>query len=187
MKIFWAWQSDTPGKIGRFFVRDALRDAIAILKQAPDIEEPTARANREALHLDQDRQGVPGSPDLARTIFDKIDASKVVVADVTLVGQTADATDRAGNVELPFDLRHKGGAIVFELARSKLGKFDRLTAITSDIWQLRNVYEYNGPSRSAGGNLYGPENTSGVGVSCSLQMWNPQRCHCGAIASPVLG
>jgi hypothetical protein len=79
VKIFWSWQSDTPGEIGRFLIRDALKDAIARLKKIADIEEPA----REALHLDQDIQNVPGSPDLARTIFDKIDASEVVVADVT--------------------------------------------------------------------------------------------------------
>jgi len=73
MKIFWAWQPDTPGKIGRFFVRDALKAAIEQLKQAPDIEEPTTR---ETLHIDQDRQSVRGSPDLARTIFEKIDLSR---------------------------------------------------------------------------------------------------------------
>ena len=64
MKIFWSWQSDTPGKIGRFLVRDALQEAIEQLKQAPDIEEPTAQANRDALHLDHDMKGVTGSPDL---------------------------------------------------------------------------------------------------------------------------
>jgi hypothetical protein len=110
------------------------------LKQAPDIEEPI----REDLHLDQDIQGVTGSPDLARTIFGKIEQSEVVVADVTIVGKTADGKSLINsNVaielgyawhactdtrvllvfnkhygayeDLPFDLRHKGGAVVFEL------------------------------------------------------------------------
>jgi hypothetical protein len=93
MKIFWSWQSDTPGKIGRFLVRDSLQEAIQQLKEAPDIEEPTTKENREALHLDHDVKGVTGSPDLASTIFDKIDVSEVVVADVTLVGQTPDTID----------------------------------------------------------------------------------------------
>jgi hypothetical protein len=87
MKVFWSWRSDTDGKTGRFFVRDALKEAIDQLKQAPEIEEPSAREGREALHFDQDVQGVTGSPDLARTILDKIDAAHVVVADVTLVGR----------------------------------------------------------------------------------------------------
>src|ERR1035437_5263730 len=93
MKVLWSWQSDTLGNIGRFFVRDALQEAIEQLQEAPEIEEPTAKANREALHLDHDVKGVTGSPDLARTIFDKIDRSEVVVADVTLVGQVPDGID----------------------------------------------------------------------------------------------
>jgi hypothetical protein len=85
MKVFWSWQADTPGKIGRHFVRAALADAIEVLKQPEEIEEPAERDARAALHLDHDRQGVPGSPDLAPTIFRKIDQSAVFVADVTLV------------------------------------------------------------------------------------------------------
>jgi hypothetical protein len=49
LKIFWSWQSDTPGNIGRYLVRDALDDAIQKLKQASELEE----AIREDLHLDQ--------------------------------------------------------------------------------------------------------------------------------------
>jgi hypothetical protein len=86
MKVFWSWQSDTPGKVGRHFVRDALIAAIEQLKQAPDVEEPTEREARSAMHLDQDRKGVSGSPDLARVILEKIEQSVVFVADVTPVG-----------------------------------------------------------------------------------------------------
>lgn len=86
MKVFWSWQSDTPGKIGRHFVRAALEDAIAILKEPPEIEEPSEGDARVALHLDHDRKDVSGSPDLAPTIFTKIEQTAVFVADVTLVG-----------------------------------------------------------------------------------------------------
>jgi hypothetical protein len=149
MKVFWSWQSDSPGKIGRFLVRDALQAAIEELKSRSEIDEPA----REALHLDHDREGVPGSPELVRTILDKVDGAEVVVADVTLVGlvlgprQSEGAPDKKlinSNVaielgyalraltdrkvlmvfnahygkheELPFDLRHRGGAIVYNLA-----------------------------------------------------------------------
>jgi hypothetical protein len=140
MKIFWSWQSDTPGNIGQYLVRDALKDAIEKLRQAAVIDD----AVREALHLDQDIQGETGSPDLARTILKKISQSEVVVADITLVGETEEG-DRLINSnvaielgyafhactdertvlvfnkhygtyeQLPFDLRHKGGAVVFDL------------------------------------------------------------------------
>jgi hypothetical protein len=145
VKIFWSWQSDTPGRIGRHFVRDALNSAIAELKQAPDVEEPREREAREALHLDHDRKGVPGSPDLARMIFEKIEHATVFIADVTVVGETADAAKKLINSNvaieyghahhalgdtsilmvqnlhygdreaLPFDLKHKSGPIQFTL------------------------------------------------------------------------
>ena len=38
------------------------------------------------MHLDHDRQGIPGSPDLARVILEKIEQSAVFIADVTPVG-----------------------------------------------------------------------------------------------------
>ena len=146
MKIFWSWQSDTPGKIGRHFVRDTLKLAIETLKQAPDVEEPTSAETREGIHLDDDRQGGTGSPDLARTIFEKIDRSAVFVADVTLVGTSDDGSKRLINSNvgieyghahhslgdeailmvqnthyghrdaLPFDLKHKAGPIQYRLA-----------------------------------------------------------------------
>jgi hypothetical protein len=93
MKVFWSWQSDTPGKIGRHFVRQALSKAIEELKEAPDIEE---RSEIPAgLHIDHDREGVSGSPDLARLILEKIDQSAVVVADVTPVGTVSVAEHSA--------------------------------------------------------------------------------------------
>jgi hypothetical protein len=146
MKIFWSWQSDTPGKIGRHFVRDALRLAIEHLKQAPDVEEPTAAETRDGIYLDHDREGVTGSPDLARTIFNKIDRAAVFVVDVTVVGASNDGSKRlinsnvaieyghahhslgdeailmvqnthyGGRDTLPFDLKHKAGPIQFCLA-----------------------------------------------------------------------
>ncbi len=146
MKVFWSWQSDTPGRIGRHFVRETLEEAINELKQAPEVEEPTARERREDLHLDHDRKGVSGSPDLARMIFDKIELATVFIADVTPVGQTFDGAKKLINSnvaieyghahkslgdtailmvhnqhygsreDLPFDLKHKAGPIQYTLA-----------------------------------------------------------------------
>lgn len=154
MKIFWSWQSDTRGKIGRHFIKRVLLEAIEELKQTEDVEEPTERDRKDAMHLDQDRQGVSGSPDLARTILEKIDASDVFVADVTPVSVIPAAIDEGKerpekrnmnpNVAielgyalkalsdakilmvlnthygarefLPFDLAHKAGPIIYELA-----------------------------------------------------------------------
>jgi hypothetical protein len=93
MKVFWSWQFDTPGKTGRHFVRNVLADAIAMLKEPGDMEEPSEREAQETLHLEHDRKGVEGSPDLAPTIFKKIDQAAVFVADVTLVGERSLSAD----------------------------------------------------------------------------------------------
>jgi|GEM_PF-1576380 len=87
MKVFWSWQSDTPGRIGRHFIRDALRAAIEDLRQTDEVEEPIERELMDGLHLDHDRQGVTGSPRLLETILGKIEASVVFVGDVTPVAR----------------------------------------------------------------------------------------------------
>lgn len=140
MKIFWSWQSDTPGRIGRHFVRRALEIAIEKLKTEVELDEPPSRE----LHLDHDRKGVPGSPDLANTILSKIRASSIFVADVTPVGKTPEGksimnpnvaielgyalkhlgdesllmvlnTACGDRESLPFNLKHKAGPILFSL------------------------------------------------------------------------
>jgi hypothetical protein len=88
MKVFWSWQSDTPGKVGRHFIRAALSTAISELKIEAEVD-PAIRDSCSDLHLDQDRQGVSGSPDLARVILDKISDATVFVADVTSIGIAA--------------------------------------------------------------------------------------------------
>ena len=84
MKVFWSWQSDHEGRISRHFVREALSLAIKAINESDEISE----ADRDDLTLDHDRKGVPGSPDLANVILEKIKASDVFVADVTPVGKT---------------------------------------------------------------------------------------------------
>jgi hypothetical protein len=87
MKLFWSWQADTPGNIGRHFVRDTLAEAVEVLKQPETVEEPSEAERRAMLHLDHDRKNVPGTPDLAPTILKKIEQSTVFIGDVTLVGR----------------------------------------------------------------------------------------------------
>jgi hypothetical protein len=121
MKVFWSWQADTPGKTGRHFVREALAEAIAALKEPEDVEEPSERGTREALHLDHDRQGVPGSPDLVPTIFRKIDQAAVFVADVTLVAQMQDGAPKSGEASTPKKLINSNVAIEYGYAVRALG------------------------------------------------------------------
>ena len=80
--VFFSWQSDRPSKEGRNLIEASLKEAIAQLASDAEVEE----AVRDGLSLDKDTQGVPGSPSIIDTIFNKIDAAAVFVADLTFVG-----------------------------------------------------------------------------------------------------
>lgn len=73
--IFYSWQSDLQQKYNRFFIRDCLRAALKQLENEPDYGE--------SVRLDSDTEGVPGTPDIATTIFDKISSCSVFVADIS--------------------------------------------------------------------------------------------------------
>jgi len=79
MKIFYSWQSDLSNSTNRSFIRKCLDKTIQELKLQGDISE----AVREDMHIDQDTEGVPGSPDIAKTILEKIDRSAIFIADIT--------------------------------------------------------------------------------------------------------
>jgi hypothetical protein len=65
MNIFYSWQVDTPDKIGRSYIRSAIDEAVLSISEDFKFEE----ADRPT--VDQDTQGVLGSPAIAETIFKK--------------------------------------------------------------------------------------------------------------------
>jgi hypothetical protein len=93
MKVFWAWQSDHPREISRDVVRTALEAAIEHLKQEKKVFEAPEESRGE-LHLDHDTKGLTGSPDVARSILEKIQDCTVFVGDISIVGK---APDKPGN------------------------------------------------------------------------------------------
>jgi hypothetical protein len=166
MKVFWSWQSDTPGNIGRHMIRDVLDSVVQDLKMSSGVDEPF----RE-VHLDQDRKGVPGSPEVARVILEKIEKAAVFVADVTTVGvipqRSEDAepkklinsnvaielgyalgklSDRAllmvmnehygGRSDLPFDLRSRAGPISYKLEPGASKE-----AIAEEVRMLKPIFK----------------------------------------------
>jgi len=80
--IFWSWQSDRDPKLHHYFVRDALKDACKLIAIDTDYEE-AARPE-----VDHDTKNVAGTPDITKTILDKITKANVFVADMTPVGVT---------------------------------------------------------------------------------------------------
>jgi hypothetical protein len=79
--VFFSWQSDTPYANGRNFIRAALDQACKNIAADTTIDESV----RE-LEADSDTQGVAGQPPIVDTIFKKIDAAAVFLADMTFTG-----------------------------------------------------------------------------------------------------
>lgn len=94
-KVFYSWQSDLPNATNRGFIGDALEKACKQIESNPDIDE--------APRLDQDTQGLPGSPSIPQAIMDKIDACQVFVADVSFCYKAEDGT-MAPNPNVAYEL-----------------------------------------------------------------------------------
>jgi hypothetical protein len=75
--VFYCWQDHADKKLHRFLIRDAVLSAISkVQDEIPDEVDCT-------LSFDSDTLGRTGSVDIADTILAKIDASSILIADVT--------------------------------------------------------------------------------------------------------
>ena len=85
--VFYSWQSDSDKKVNRNFIEDALKKAIKQLHRNEDVF--SALRDDNSVELDKDTQGVPGSPPIVDTIFEKISNAAVFVPDLTFVGMSS--------------------------------------------------------------------------------------------------
>ena len=67
--VFYSWQSDLPNATNRGFIERALVVAAKALKNDDSLQVVAV--------IDRDTTGVPGSPNIAETIFRKIDQANV--------------------------------------------------------------------------------------------------------------
>ncbi|CAN7644900.1 hypothetical protein [Pseudomonas sp. LjRoot263] len=120
--VFYSWQSDLDGKYNRFFIRDCLKDALEQLSEEPEYGE--------SVRLDSDTSGVPGTPDIAFTIFKKIDSSLVFIADISFCATSADGQKKFPNsnvmIELGYALARNSDAGVLNIMNTAYGKPDDL-------------------------------------------------------------
>ncbi len=76
--IFYSWQTDTPAKCNRTFIREAIEAAVTALVQDAQVEDSP--------RVDSGMEGVAGTPEVATVMFEKIRKSAIFIGDVTLVG-----------------------------------------------------------------------------------------------------
>lgn len=120
--IFYSWQSDLPNATNRGFIGQALADAIKVLQVDGTVEvEPV---------LDRDTEGQSGSPNIADTIFRKIDEAAVFVADVSIIGSAGDNQRSTPNpnvlVELGYAFKTLGHERVIMVVNTAFGAVEEL-------------------------------------------------------------
>jgi hypothetical protein len=118
--VFYSWQSDLPNACNRGFIQKALENAAATIKADDSVEiEPV---------VDRDTLGMPGAPDIASTIFSKITAADVFVADVSITGRGEKRATPNPNVliELGYALKALGHERVIPVFNCAFGKIEEL-------------------------------------------------------------
>ncbi len=83
--VFFSWQADTPNEVGRTFLKEVLHEVCESMASDTALDEAL-----RSVTVDSDTQGVAGQPPIAETIFKKIDAAAVFVADMTFTGTRMD-------------------------------------------------------------------------------------------------
>lgn len=142
MKVFWSWQSDHPGRISRHFVREALELAVEQLNESPEIQEAerevTLDHDRKGVPGSPDLANTILAKIRASDVFvadvspvGKTDATppkRLINSNVAIeLGYALDALGDSRLImvmnehygsrdDLPFDLRHKAGPVMYSLA-----------------------------------------------------------------------
>jgi len=119
--VFYSWQSDSPNIVNRAFIKDALKEAIKRVNKSYKVEDAL---RDETLKLDQDTSGVPGIPDIANTIFEKIDLCSIFVPDLTYVAENT-KKEKAPNpnvlIELGYAIKAKGKSQIITVMNDAFG------------------------------------------------------------------
>jgi hypothetical protein len=138
-KIFYSWQSDLPNATNRGFIEKALEDAAKSIRNDDSIEvEPV---------VDRDTKDVPGAPDIAHTIFGKIEQAQVFVCDISIINQnTPSRLTPNPNVliELGYAIKALGWENIIMVINSAFGKPEELPF---DL-RMRRVITYCMPKES---------------------------------------
>ena len=121
MSVFYSWQSDLRNTLNRALIRKALDDAIRAINADLDVEE--------AIRIDQDTEGVSGSPPITETILRKIEECSVFLPDVSFVCGT-DETRKSPNpnvmIEYGYALKVCGDERIIPVFNTAFGNWERL-------------------------------------------------------------
>ena len=119
--VFYSWQSDLANNLNRGLIRKALDDAMRAINYDLDVEE--------AIRVDQDTQGVSGSPPITETILGKIERCSVFLPDVSFVCGTEE-TRKSPNpnvmIEYGYALKVCGDERIIPVFNTAFGDWEKL-------------------------------------------------------------
>ncbi len=151
LKVFYSWQSDLPNKDNRQFIQSCLEKAMKNIH--------SNNTSISDYYIESDSRDESGTPELASTIFTKIDQCDIFIADVSIINHEQDTRKvcnpnvlielgyasaklgwekilcaynlKFGKIEdLPFDIRHRK-PLVFSNEKELLTK-----SLTSQIQSI---------------------------------------------------
>ncbi len=120
-KIFYSWQSDLHNSTNRGFIQKALDNAVKTLKAEDTLSIEIA--------LDRDTANVPGSPDIAQTVFTKIEQSQVFVCDISIINQGSEkrlTCNPSVLIELGYALHALGSSRIILVVNKAFGVPEQL-------------------------------------------------------------
>ena len=93
--VFYAWQSDSPERVNRFFIRGALKKAIGHITKSRNGATP--------LEYDDATRRTAGSVMIVDSILNKIDRCDVFVGDISIISTGQDGARRVPNPNVLFE------------------------------------------------------------------------------------
>jgi hypothetical protein len=118
--VFYSWQSDLPNATNRGLILDALERAARTIRADGSVAvEPV---------VDRDTQNVPGAPNIADTIMQKIERATAFVADVSVINPGLGRPTPNPNVlvELGYALKALGSSRAVLVANTANGPVESL-------------------------------------------------------------
>src|SRR5258708_84658 len=120
--IFYSWQSQSPEKLNRNFIEDALERAAKAIRKDVTVEE------LPSIEIDQGAANEPGAPNVADAILAKLEKPTAIVFDVGLV-PTSDARSAPNAnvlIELGYAIKSAGYARIVLVMNTAYGPPEQL-------------------------------------------------------------